>query len=115
MSERTESIYVGSAKEISVNGRDPFLSIELDLTQLQNRMVEIDEFIRRVKFKDGEHRLLKLVAYPLKPENRNDFKTHSLKIDTFIPRKRQESYNQEPRYKAEDESHGNHNDGDVPF
>ena len=115
MSERTESIYVGSAKEISVNGRDPFLSIELDLTQLQNRMVEIDEFIRRVKFKDGEHRLLKLVAYPMKPESRSEYKTHSLKVDTFIPRKRQENYNQEPRYKAEEESQDNHDDGNVPF
>jgi hypothetical protein len=113
MSENQESIYIGSAKEIETQ-KSRFLAIELDLTVLRSKMIEIEQYIRKVKFKDGEHQLLKLVAYPLKEENKTQYKTHSLKVDTFVPRKREE-YSQEPKFKQEEETQENDIDGDIPF
>lgn len=113
-----ESIYVGNAKEIQRDGKDSFLSVQVDLTVLQDKMIEIDPYIKKVKFKDGEHRLLNLVVFPLKPENRTEYKTHSVKVDKYIPGQkkwqRKDSENQEPRFKQEDLSQDEFND-DIPF
>lgn len=71
--------YCGDAKEVKMQGRDPFISLNLDLTELKAKMT--DEHIRTWTGKDGtEHRVVNLIIAPVKPENVTKHKTHSVKI-----------------------------------
>jgi len=81
----SESIYVGSGKLVQREGRDPFMVVQLDLTELGAKKGQYEEFVKKVKFRDGEHRLLNLIVAPMKPENQKEWKTHSVKIDTWKP------------------------------
>lgn len=77
------SIYVGSGKVVKREGKEDFLVVQLDLTELAAKKGDYEEFVKKVKFKDGEHRLLNLIVAPMKPENQKPFKTHSVKVDTY--------------------------------
>ena len=84
MSGQTESLYVGQAKEIVRDGREPYIRVDLDLTELEAKMDE--SHIRKWSSqKSGEHRTIALIVAPMKPENRTEYKTHSVKIDTWKP------------------------------
>lgn len=82
-------VYVGNAKEIFLSGRDSAgMKIELDIGQLRDFLnsPEADQVMRT--WKDGrgvEHKTLPLVAWPLKPENVTDRRTHSVKVDAWKP------------------------------
>ena len=77
------SIYVGSGKVVKRDGKEDFLVVQLDLTELAAKKGDYEEFVKKVKFKDGEHRLLNLIVAPMKLENQKPFKTHSVKVDTY--------------------------------
>lgn len=75
-----DHIYCGSAKIIERNGQEPYLKVEIDLTKIKQ---EAMQHIRKVKFQDGGHGLIRLIVAPMKPENQTPYKTHSVKVDTF--------------------------------
>ena len=84
MSQNGESLYVGQAKEIIRDGREPYIRLELDLTELKAKIQEAH--IRKWSSqKSGEHRTIALIVAPMNPENRTEYKTHSVKIDTWKP------------------------------
>jgi len=80
----TKHLYVGGAKEIVRDGREPYIRIDLDLTELKAKMEEghIRKWTSR---QNGEHRCIALIVAPMKEENRTEYKTHSVKIDTWVP------------------------------
>jgi hypothetical protein len=82
--QEKQHLYVGGAKEIVRDGREPYLRIDLDLTELKAKMEEghIRKWTSR---QNGEHRCIALIVAPMKPENRTEYKTHSVKIDTWVP------------------------------
>jgi len=93
MSAEKEHLYVGSAKEIQRDGREPFIKVEIDLGELREKLRE--EHKRKWVGKDGvEHKVCTLIVAPMKPENRTEYKTHSVKIDTWVP---------DPQYKRKAE------------
>lgn len=79
------SLYVGSAKLMQRDGKSDWLKIELDLTELEQK--QTDDHLRTwTSKKDGvTHRVITLICAEMKPENKTEYKTHSLKIDTFKP------------------------------
>jgi hypothetical protein len=84
MSGQTESLYVGQAREIKRDGREPFLRVEIDLGDLREKLQE--QHKRKWTAKDGTvHKVVALIVAPMKPENRTEYKTHSVKIDTWVP------------------------------
>jgi hypothetical protein len=84
MAAEKEHLYVGQAKEIQRDGREPFLRVEIDLGELRTKLME--EHKRKWTAKDGTvHKVVALIVAPMKPENRTEYKTHSVKIDTFVP------------------------------
>jgi hypothetical protein len=84
MSGQTESLYVGSAKEVHRDGREPFLRVEIDLGDLRDKLQESHK--RKWTARDGTvHKVVALIVAPMKPENRTEYKTHSVKIDTWVP------------------------------
>ena len=77
-------LYVGSGKEIRRDGRDPMIAVELDLDELKQKMTP--DLVRTWRdAKGNDRRVLKLILAPLKPENVTNYRTHSLKIDTWKP------------------------------
>lgn len=82
MSDKKE-MYVGSAKSIGNNG----IKLQLDLTQLFDFTKSIaKDKIKTWKDKNGvEHKSIDLVIFPLKPEHQTQMRTHSCKIDDFVP------------------------------
>jgi hypothetical protein len=98
MGRMSESIYVGSGKIVQREGKESFMVVQLDLTELAANKPKYEEFVKKVQFKDGEHRLLNLIVAPMKPENQKTWKTHSVKIDTWKP---------EPK--------GEENQDEIPF
>lgn len=81
MTEIKEQFYIGSAKVKDYNG-DKMVQISISLTEL-NKFRENPEY-KKAKYKDKNgNEYLKLVAFPLKPENVKDWRTHSVKLDTY--------------------------------
>ena len=79
------NLYVGGAKRMTSNHGGEWLKIELDLTDLE-RLQSPDHIRTWTRKKDGtEHRVITLVCAELREENKKEWKTHSLKIDTFKP------------------------------
>jgi len=113
-----QHLYVGQAKEIVREGREPYIRLELDLTELKAKMDE--SHIRKWTSRStGEHRTIALIVAPMKPENRTEFKTHSVKIDTWVPdaakRRQQPKPDDRPdRRDIEAEDSGMVNE-EVPF
>jgi len=115
-----QHLYVGQAKEIVRDDREPYIRLELDLTELKAKMEE--SHIRKWTSRStGEHRTIALIVAPMKPENRTEFKTHSVKIDTWVPDKSKGRVREQPKpdsrperldYDAEDSGMDT---GDVPF
>jgi hypothetical protein len=80
-------LYVGQAKEVKAEGRYPFMAIEIDLDELKQKLTP--ELIKVWHDKNGKkRRALKLICSPVRPENVNEFRTHSLKIDQWKPKPR---------------------------
>jgi hypothetical protein len=62
--------------------------IDLDLTDLfAYTQTDVLKLIRQWQSKkdDKTHKTIRLAVWPLKPENVTQYKTHSVKIDTFKP------------------------------
>jgi hypothetical protein len=95
MGRMSESIYVGSGKIVQREGKESFMVVQLDLTELGAKKGQYEEFVKVVKFKDGEHRLLNLIVAPMKLENQKTWKTHSVKIDTWKPEPKGEESQEE--------------------
>jgi hypothetical protein len=84
MTVSEQPLYVGQAKEVKAEGRYPFLAIEIDLDELKQKLT--NDLIKTWTDKQGrERRVLKLICSPVKPENVNEYRTHSIKIDTWKP------------------------------
>jgi len=84
MTVSEQPLYVGQAKEVKAEGRYPFLAIEVDLDELKQKLT--NDLIKTWIDKQGrERRVLKLICSPVKPENVNEYRTHSIKIDTWKP------------------------------
>jgi hypothetical protein len=77
------SIYVGSGKIVHREGKEDFMVVQLDLTELAAKKKDYEEHVKKIQFKDGEHRLLNLIVAPMKQENQKPWKTHSVKVDTY--------------------------------
>lgn len=75
-------LYVGSAKEIKREGKEPIIKVELDLTSFE-KLFDASAHSRTVGFRDGSHMLVSLIVAPLKTENQTKYRTHSVKIDTW--------------------------------
>lgn len=80
--QQKQSMYVGSANEIS-NGAG--LKIQLDLTELfEYTKGAAKHKIKEWTDKNGKvHKSIDLAVFPLKPENRTTYRTHSVKIDDW--------------------------------
>lgn len=76
-----EKMYVGNGKL----GKFDSITVQLDLTQLwEYTQGEAKSKIREWKDKDGNiHKTINLVVAPMKEENQTQYKTHSVKIDTW--------------------------------
>lgn len=81
MSE-TNHIYVGNGLYVIRDGREPYFRVQVDLTKIKH---EAMSHTRKVQFNDGEHVLINLILAPMKTENQNQYKSHSLKVDTWKP------------------------------
>ncbi len=90
MSEYDKPLYCGNGRKFETkDGRECF-EIELDLGQLREAVNGPARYkIREFDTKAGPRKVIKLVAFPLKPENVSDRRTHSLKVDMFEPKKRE--------------------------
>lgn len=95
-----KKMYVGSAKELPKGG----ISVQLDLTELWGFTQEdAKEFIKSYFDKSKkEHKTLNLEIWPLKEENKTTWRTHSVKISTYVPEKKAEAI-QQPEPKPMDE------------
>ncbi len=91
MSNKKE-MYCGSGRAIGNNG----IKIQLDLTQLGEYLKgEAKDKQRKWTDKTGkEHKTIDLVVFPLKSENVTEHRTHSVKVDNFVP---------DPNYKKSKE------------
>jgi len=80
-------MYVGNAKEVTTSAGNVGLRLDLDLTALgQYVRGDAAEFVREWTDRDGNKRKsLKLSIWPLKSENVTEYRTHSVKVDTFKP------------------------------
>jgi len=80
MADKKE-LYVGNAQTLPKGG----LKIQLDLTKLwEYTKGEAAIKIKEWKDKDGNsHKGIDLVIFPLKEENQTQYRTHSVKIDTW--------------------------------
>lgn len=98
----TPSTYVGSARQVEREGREPFLSVEVDLTELKQHMT--DDHIRVWKGKDGtEHRCINIIVAPMKAENVTKYKTHSVKlVEAWKPDSKPEPKAQQPNLPNND-------------
>lgn len=87
MRDNDKPAYCGNGREITTSTGKTGLKIELDLTELGAFLKDTgDEFTRTWKGRDGtEHRCIRLELWPMKPENVTEYKTHSLKVDTWKP------------------------------
>ncbi len=96
MSDKKE-MYIGSGRHIGNNG----LKVQIDLTKLwELTKGEAKDKIKAWKDKAGvEHKSIDIVIFPLKEENKSEYRTHSVKIDNFVP---------DPNYK-------NKSGDDLPF
>ena len=84
--EKKENLYVGNGKRVEWEGGDDYYRVELDLTELKEKME--DAHLRVWTGRDGrEHKVIKLILAPMKPENCTEWKDQTLKIDTFVPDK----------------------------
>ena len=89
-------LYVGSAKEVIRDGREPYLRVEIDLGDLREKLEEQHKRVWTAK--DGTvHKVVTLIVAPMKPENRTEYKTHSVKIDTWKP---------DPQYREKRQTEG---------
>ena len=87
MSEHNESMYCGNAKEMTTARGGVGIKLELDIDELGRHLREgAKEFIREWTDRQGvRHRTIKLAIWPMKPENVTEYRTHSVKIDTWKP------------------------------
>lgn len=117
----SENIYVGSGRRV-VHNNGEFLAVQLDLTVLRQRMAEIGEFVKKVKFRDGEHELLNLVVAPMREET--EYKTHYVKVDKYKPKtegfrqqRRDDDEIQSKYTKSDDVDQSSEDTGndDIPF
>lgn len=76
-----EKMYVGNGKI----GKFDSITVQLDLTQLwEYTQGEAKSKIREWTDKEGKvHKTINLVVAPMKEENQTQYKTHSVKIDTW--------------------------------
>lgn len=95
--DKAPALYVGGGKVVERPGNEPYFRIELDLTDLRAKMT--DDLIRVWHSKNGQkHEVINLVFAPLREPTQ--YKTHSLKIDTWKPDKYAKLENQPARSEA---------------
>jgi hypothetical protein len=78
----SEHIYVGSGLRVERDGREPYYRVQVDLTKIKTDAMQ---HTRKIEFRDGEHIMVNLILSPMKPENCDKYKDHSLKVDTWKP------------------------------
>lgn len=124
MAETHESIYVGSAVEKQTAGGKIGIILDLDLTELRAALnkPEIASLVREWESKkDGtKHSCIKLAIWPLQPQNVTEYKTHSVKVNTWKPDpnwrgKKQADAQPEPVPVVATENHVNNIQDDLPF
>ena len=87
MSDQQESMYCGNAKEMTTATGKVGIKLQLDIDDLGRHLREgAKEHIREWTDRSGNrHRTIKLAIWPMKPENVTEYRTHSVKIDTWKP------------------------------
>ena len=89
----SESVYVGNAREKETPYGKVGMLIEIDLAQL-NAAKRTDAFQDATRVwidkTGGERRMLKLAVWPLKEPS--EYRTHSVKLDTFKPAPKEAGY-----------------------
>lgn len=104
-----DKIYVGSGKEMVRDGKEPYYRVQVELTEIKAKAME---HVKKVQFRDGEHTLINLVLAPMKHENRKEYRTHSLKVDTWKP---DPNYRKPEPVKEPDQTPPQDNPDDLPF
>ena len=79
-----DPIYVGSGRIVKRDGKEDMIAVQIDLTELAAKKALYEPYVKTITFRDGPHRLLNLVVAPMKPENQKEYKTHSVKVDTWV-------------------------------
>ena len=88
-----ETFYVGNLKKnITTSGKE-VINIEINLDQFEEFLSDLEnkKYIRSWEDKEGNvHRSLRLEAWEMDSEFHNSFRTHSVKVNTFIPESKAE-------------------------
>lgn len=112
MSEQKQSIYVGNGKEI--NGRENAgFKVSINLNQLWDALKTEEGKKATFKSDASGYTYVDLVMWPLKPENVDDRRTHSIKLDTWQPDPNREKAKEER--EAEKTVPNSEADDDLPF
>lgn len=85
-------MYVGNGRI----GKFDSINVQLDLTAL-GEYIKGDAASKVKEWTDKQgkvHKTINLVVAPMKEENQTEYKTHSVKIDTWKPDKNRESNDQ---------------------
>jgi hypothetical protein len=83
-----DHVYVGNGKMIQLPSGAVGMKVQVDLTELEIALSrdDVQESLRKWKDKTGkEHEAIGLVIWPLREGNANEYKTHSVKVDTWKP------------------------------
>ena len=116
MSEQHESMYCGNAKEMATARGGVGIKLELDIDELGRHLREgAKEHIREWTDRSGNrHRTIKLAIWPMKPENVTEYRTHSVKIDTWKPDPSKAKRAPDPAQQVAD-SFGGEAEEECPF
>ncbi len=77
MAESNE-FYIGNGKRIESHDG---MAIQLNLTQFREAILQNKHLIKKYTSKDGtENETIDIVCFPLKPENKTQHRTHSVKL-----------------------------------
>lgn len=112
MSDNSKPIYVGNGKMIYSQSGDG-LKLSINLNQLWEALKTDEGKAAIFKSDTSGYTYVNLVAWPLKAENVDERRTHSVKLDTWKPNEsREHDKAKRESQKVAPESTG---DDDLPF
>ncbi len=86
MSDEKE-YYIGNAKKLE---QFDGMAIQINLTQFREAIKQNKHLIKNYTSKDGTvNETIDIVCFPLKQENRTDYRTHSVKLSKPVPAKKE--------------------------
>lgn len=115
--ENEKPIYVGSAKEIRTTTGKSGIKVQIDVEAFLGTLTALEGTTHMRTWIDrsgGRHRSINLAIWPLKPENVTDYKTHSVKVDTWKPDSAKRKEQAQPAERARKEQ-PEQADDNLPF